>query len=245
MKIFPRKKTFFGVSIFLLALLALTFPVLPNRSRAEGPADSARSEGQTGEPRSQSLRIAKHERDAAFAALKPAVASNPHVLPASYYSLRGNLSATLTLNNKGPAPLDVQPTLFSLNGRRLDVPPVTVGGTSFRVIDLHEWAIPGGGFDEGSLQVMHFGDDMQLGAQVKIIDAEHSLIFDEQMMAMMAMSSRLEGVVGYDINWGWYWCGNVNVGIVKLASLNAQVRRDSVTLNGLSTPEQWPPGIES
>ena len=117
-----------------------------------------------------------------------------HVLPASYYSLRGNLSATLTLNNKGPQPLDVQPTIFSLNGQRLDVPPVTVPGTSFRVIDLRQWAVPGAGFDEGSLQIVHYGMDMQLGAQVKVIDADHSLIFAEQLMQMMAMSPRLEGV---------------------------------------------------
>jgi hypothetical protein len=98
------------------------------------------------------------------------------------------------LNNKGPQPLDIQPTLFSLDGQRLDVPPVTVDGTSFRVIDLRQWAVLGAGFDEGSLQIVHYGMDMQLGAQVKIIDAEHSLIHDEQLMANMAMSSRLEGV---------------------------------------------------
>jgi len=49
-------------------------------------------------------------------------------------------------------------------------------------------------FEEGSLQITHYGMDMQLGAQVKMIDAEHSLIFDEQLMQMMSMSSRLEGV---------------------------------------------------
>jgi len=41
---------------------------------------------------------------------------------------------------------------------------------------------------------------------------------------------------GYDINWKWYWCGNGQT----LASLTAQVRRDSVTLNGRSTA--WPAG---
>ncbi len=45
---------------------------------------------------------------------------------------------------------------------------------------------------------------------------------------------------GYDINWSWHWCGSVNSPLVKLASLNAQVRRDGVTLNGRSGP--WPPG---
>lgn len=45
---------------------------------------------------------------------------------------------------------------------------------------------------------------------------------------------------GYDINWSWHWCGRVNLPIVKLATLNAQVRRDSVTLNGRAGA--WPTG---
>ena len=36
------------------------------------------------------------------------------------------------------------------------------------------------------------------------------------------------------------WCGTVNTGIVKLASLTAQVRRDSVTVSGRSS--SWPAG---
>lgn len=82
-----------------------------------------------------------------------------------------------------------------MDGQRLDVPPVTVDGTSFRVIDLRQWAVPGAGFNEGSLQIVHYGMDMQLGAQVKMIDADHSLIFAEQLMQMMSMSSRLERCV--------------------------------------------------
>jgi hypothetical protein len=45
---------------------------------------------------------------------------------------------------------------------------------------------------------------------------------------------------GYDINWKWYWCASVGQGIQTLASLTAQVRRDSVTLNG--RPTTWPAG---
>lgn len=45
---------------------------------------------------------------------------------------------------------------------------------------------------------------------------------------------------GYDINWSWHWCGRINLPIVKIASLNAQVRRESVTLNGRS--QAWPVG---
>ena len=60
----------------------------------------------------------------------------PHLLAGSYYSMRGGLKATLLLNNKGPRPLEVRPTLFSLAGERLDIQPVIVEGNSFRMIDL-------------------------------------------------------------------------------------------------------------
>ncbi|MCP9494306.1 MAG: hypothetical protein MSG64_07610 [Pyrinomonadaceae bacterium MAG19_C2-C3] len=56
----------------------------------------------------------------------------PHTLAASYYSLRDGLSATLMLNNKGPKPLEVKPTLFDLDGQRFELAPVMVEGTSFR-----------------------------------------------------------------------------------------------------------------
>jgi hypothetical protein len=44
----------------------------------------------------------------------------PHLLAGSYYTLRNNYSAKLLLNNKGPRPIEVQPTLFSLSGERFD-----------------------------------------------------------------------------------------------------------------------------
>lgn len=122
--------------------------------------------------------------------------SKPHILAASYYSVEGNLSATLTLNNKGPKTLEVQPILFSLTGERFDVPSVTVEGNSHRVINLREYSIAGTLFQEGSLQVVYWGKDLEMGAQVKLVDAERGLIFDEQLVEPAAMfaSSRLEGV---------------------------------------------------
>jgi hypothetical protein len=125
-------------------------------------------------------------------------ANKPHTLAAAYYSVENRLSAALTLNNKGPVPLDVQSTLFSLAGERLDLPSVTVEGDSHRVIDLGEYVLAGTAFEQGSLQVVYHGKDLQMGAQVKLVDAEHGLIFDEQLVEPAAMfaSSRLE----------WVWC---------------------------------------
>lgn len=54
-----------------------------------------------------------------------------HLLAASYYRVGNNMVATLMLNNKGPEPVEVKPTLFSLTGERLEAAPVIVEGESF------------------------------------------------------------------------------------------------------------------
>ena len=45
---------------------------------------------------------------------------------------------------------------------------------------------------------------------------------------------------GYDSVWKWYWCNNGAQGLVALASLNAQVRKESVSINGRASA--WPAG---
>jgi len=107
----------------------------------------------------------------------------PHTLAASYYSINDGLTATLMLNNKGPKPLEVNPTLFSVDGQRIELPAISVEGTSFREIDLGDFvAIAGSNFREGSLQLFHRGKDLVLGAQVKLVDLNRSLIFDEKLL---------------------------------------------------------------
>lgn len=124
-------------------------------------------------------------------------ADKPHTLAASFYSVRDDLKTTLTLNNKGPLPLEVKPTLFNQAGERLEIAPVMVDANAFSIIDLREWtATRSKDFEEGSLQLFYKGNDLRLGAQVKMMDEAASLIFDEQLVepAMMFKSSRLEAV---------------------------------------------------
>lgn len=121
----------------------------------------------------------------------------PHILAGSYYSLQNNLSATLMLNNKGSLPLSVTPTFFSLNGTPLELAPLMVNAASYQEIDLRELLANAPlEFQAGSLQVFYLGMKMQLGAQIKLFDAENSLLFEEQMFvpAMKHVSSRLESV---------------------------------------------------
>lgn len=120
----------------------------------------------------------------------------PHLLAGSYYSLKDNLTPTLMLNNKGPRPLEVEPTLFSLDGQRLALAPVVVEPTSFRTMDMREWAAQGGAnFDEGSLQLFHRGKDLVLGAQIHLVDDERSLSFEEKLTELTPLgATRLEAV---------------------------------------------------
>jgi len=122
--------------------------------------------------------------------------ADPHTLAAAYYRVGDNLRTTLMLNNKSPHPAEVQPTLFSLSGERLDLAPVVVAGNSFSELDLRAQIGDNPAFQGGSLQVFYRGHDLMLGGQLKMVDATRSLIFDEQLVEPAAMfaSTRLEGV---------------------------------------------------
>ncbi|MGI9054605.1 MAG: hypothetical protein ACR2F2_02250 [Pyrinomonadaceae bacterium] len=101
------------------------------------------------------------------------------------------------LNNKGALPLQVTPTFYSLNGTQLQLAPIIVGEASYREIDIHE-LLEGTGeeFQEGSLQMTYQGKRLQLGSQIKLIDEDKSLMWDEQIFEPMKkfVSSRLESV---------------------------------------------------
>ena len=186
MRIIPRRKTFFSVSIFLSILFTLTFPALPDKTRAE--MTIAR-------PSEFTLASFGGKRIAARPA--PPDMGMEHRLAASYYNLNNGLSGTLVLSDQGPHQMDVHVTLFSLEGARLDAPTIMLAGNTVGSFDLREWAILGGSaFQEGSVQVDYSGKDMELGGVVKLVDADRSLIFDEELSepAMDFASSRLEGV---------------------------------------------------
>ncbi len=119
-----------------------------------------------------------------------------HVLAGSYYTLKDGFSAQLLLNNKGPVPIEVQPTLFSLKGARFNAPLVTVDATAHLFIDFNDWvALAGEQFREGSVQLKHVGKDLVLGTQIYLTNETHSLGFEEKLTELgQGASTRLEGV---------------------------------------------------
>ena len=119
-----------------------------------------------------------------------------HLLAASYYSVKDNYRSNLMLNNKGPDPVEVRPTLFALNGNRVEAPPIIVPGESFQNVDLEALgAISGTIFEEGSLQLIHKGPDLVIGAQLYIVNESRSLSLDEKLAEFQGLpSTQLEGV---------------------------------------------------
>lgn len=176
----------FGKAILIAVLISIG---IFSAKTAKTYSESAVAAGSVEKPRAKSVTAHQHG-DAAEA-------DKPHTLAASFYRIGQNLKTSLMLNNKGPQPLEVRPTLYNLSGEHLEIPPVTLAANSHAVIDLREWAALGGEpFSEGSVQIFYRGNDLRLGAQVKIMDEAQSLMFDEQLVepAMMFKSSRLEGV---------------------------------------------------
>lgn len=117
-------------------------------------------------------------------------------LTATYYTLRDGLTATLMLNNKGPQQLLATPTLYSLAGTRLQLAPIAVAGASYLDVDMHGLlANAPEEFREGSLKIAYQGGLQQLGAQIKLVDTQRSLIWAEQFVYTTKFtSSRLENV---------------------------------------------------
>ncbi len=115
----------------------------------------------------------------------------------TYYSIEDGMTSTLTLNNKGPHPIDVTPILYNLKGQRFVGSPVTVNGESSLNVEFGILAILAGpDFKKGSFEFTYLGRMMEMGGGLRIIDERRSLIFDEQMLepGMKFSSPQLEAV---------------------------------------------------
>ncbi len=99
-------------------------------------------------------------------------------------------------NNKGPAPIFATPTFYSMAGTRLQLAPISVPATSYLDVDISQLLVGADEeFREGSLKISYQGGDYQLGAQIKLTDLQHNLIWAEQLVYTSKFtSSRLENV---------------------------------------------------
>ena len=158
-------------------------------------------------------------------------------LTATYYTLRDNLSATLMFNNKGPQAILATPTFYSLAGTRLQLAAISVPATSYIDVDMHQLlAGASDEFREGSLKISYQGISQQLGAQVKLVDPQNSLIWAEQLSyTTKYVSSRLEGV------W-WLPYENSETRIV-VSNTSSGIVSATVTADGTSPSQSSPTTI--
>ena len=115
----------------------------------------------------------------------------------TYYTTENNFKSTLILNNKGPNQLAVTPILHGQSGQTFSGLPVTVSGESSLEVDLNAMALSAGSqFRSGSFEFTYIGRMLEMGGGLRIIDAAHSLIFDEQLLepGMKFSSAQLEAV---------------------------------------------------
>lgn len=119
-----------------------------------------------------------------------------HNLVAAYYDVQNYPTAKLLLNNKGLQPIEIRPTLYSLDGIAMDIAPVSVQGNSHRFINLSDWANLGGAsFQKGSLKLFHTGKDLIIGSQIYLEDNANSLSFEERLTEIGKFDShRLEAI---------------------------------------------------
>jgi hypothetical protein len=145
----------------------------------------------------------------------------------------------------------VQPTLFSPDGQRLDVPPVIVAGLSFMTVEIEQWVVRGTVFEEGNLQIMYYGRNRELGGHLEIVDRKRSLVFAEEMMPMTAhglhqqgkgqhqhkpnMSQRFEAV-------SWQHSGKSKVRLV-LSNTSDSAVAATVKIDGLTSGQKRPASI--
>lgn len=182
-----RNRILSPATLVFLVTLSVSSVLLLSKARTSTSSGAANSQVTRAEGRNTQSRISccgGEEGD-----------QKPHLLAGSYYKVTDGFSAKLLLNNKGPIPIEVQPSLFSLDGQRFDLPAVTAEANNHQFVDLRDWvALAGHRFREGSIQVFHRGKDLVLGVQIYLTDEIHSLSFDEKLTELGKGSTRLEGV---------------------------------------------------
>lgn len=106
------------------------------------------------------------------------------------------MKSNLLINNKGPRPIEIAPTLYGESGGILQIPRITVERNSAITINLSDWANFGGeGFQQGNIRLFHRGKALVLGIQIQITDETKSLVFESKLSELGTFDSRrLEGV---------------------------------------------------
>lgn len=108
--VLSHQKFFVSFSLLLILLLSsILYADFPRRANAER---------ETTKSKVTAARLSKNATGGCCG--EDEGNTKPHLLAGAYYTINNNFSAKLLLNNKGPLPIEVRPTLFSLSGERFE-----------------------------------------------------------------------------------------------------------------------------
>jgi hypothetical protein len=180
----PNLKSICRFNLRRLVLTIIGF-VLSNSVYAQSQAKEKYSEN---EPRPSKTSSAKIRLDDET--------QTPHILVGGFYTTRDGFESKLLMNNKGPQPIEVSPTLYGDGGAIMQMPVITVERNSFITVNLRDWAnFAGEAFRQGNIRLFHRGKDLVLGCNVLVIDESKSLTFENKLNELGKFDSRrLEGV---------------------------------------------------
>lgn len=122
--------------------------------------------------------------------------ARPRSVFAPYYSVGKGYRAMLGLNNTTRAPFVVHPTIYSVDGEGVQMPPIRLEAHEHKKVDLAEWVMPlGERFALGSLRLGYESVGFGLGSVLSMVNEDQSLVVDVKLQSPGEFkSSRLEGV---------------------------------------------------
>jgi hypothetical protein len=158
----------------------------------------------------------------------------PHNLVAAFYDLENYPGARLLLNNKGLNPIELRPTLYSLDGGAFETATVTVEPNSFRFVSINDLASAGGeSFRKGSIKLFHTGKDLIIGSQVYLEKESESLSFEERFAELGKFDSRrLEAI--------WFMPRAQTQGTIILSNTSDEAISVSARLNRKGETQSFP-----
>lgn len=180
----PSLKTFYRFNLRLIILTIIGFLLSnPVYSQFQIKAEYSKTEPKPSKVSSAKIRLDDETQ-------------TPHTLVGGFYTTRNGFESKLMMNNKGPQPIEVLPTLYGENGAIMQLPTVTVERNSFITVNLRDWAnFAGEEFRQGNIRLFHRGKDLVLGCNILVTDESRSLIFENKLSELGRFDSRrLEGI---------------------------------------------------
>jgi hypothetical protein len=114
-----------------------------------------------------------------------------------YFSISGETSSILTLNNNKNIETQVTVTVFDSSGNPIAIPPITLQPGSITDLSLKD-LLKGANIDSGNISISYDGAPMSVTAQVGVFDAGKRVSFESREADMMdSVTSEVNALVWF------------------------------------------------